>query len=101
MVASDPDALPSILVDLEGSGSGLVISGENLLDLWQALRLRGAVELSRFPGAMNEKAEAFAERLQTLEYLKPMKFGEERRPGLRYAPPSATFPPVTIDVLPQ
>lgn len=99
--ASDPNALPSVSVDLESSGRSLEIPGENLLDLWQALRLRGAVELSSFPGVMNDKAAVFAERLQTLEYLKPMKFGEDRRPGLRYAPPSATLPPVAIDVLPQ
>jgi hypothetical protein len=101
-ITDDPDGLPGFeLVDPKDNRTHLMVPEENVLDLWQALRLRGAIDLRAFPGVLNERADFFAERLKTLDYLEPMTFGLEQHPGLRYAPPSTTNPPVPIDISPQ
>jgi O-acetyl-ADP-ribose deacetylase (regulator of RNase III) len=95
-----PEELPSLEVQLR-NGSPFVITGEQMLDFWQTLKLRGALELAALPRPLREPASSFAEKLLTLEYIKPMQFGGDRRPGLRYAPPSLSHPPSAIDVNPE
>ena len=100
-LSEDPMELPSVEVAGRGGEPSFLIPGESLLDFWHALRLRGALELSAFPGGLREHADLIASKLVTLDYIRPMAFGADKRPGLRYAPPSATVPPGSIDVHPE
>jgi O-acetyl-ADP-ribose deacetylase (regulator of RNase III) len=90
------DELPSLEI-MQPDGRPQVITGEQMLDFWQTLKLRGAVELASLPSPLR----APAERLMALEYIKPMQLGDDRRPGLRYAPPSLSHFPSAIDVNPE
>jgi len=96
----DLEELPGLEMRIR-DGSPFVIPGEQMLDFWQTLKLRGALELAALPHAVQETASSFAETLVTLDYIKPMQFGRDRRPGLRYAPPSLSHPPDAIDVNPE
>lgn len=102
-VPSSTEELPSLEVPAN-DGELVVVSGEEMLDFWQALKLRGAVELASLPREFQRTAtaaNAIADKLFELQYIKPIRFGRDQRPGLRYAPPSRSQPPPAIDVLPE
>lgn len=98
--SEDAMELPSLEVQ-DTKGRSLILPGEQVLDFWQSLRLRGALELASLPPALQAFDSLFAEKLVTLDYIKPMTFGQDGRPGLRYAPPSASTAPDSIDVSPE
>lgn len=95
--AQDAGELPSLEISCSDR-TRRVIPGEQLVDLWQALRLQGAIELSALPLGLQDEALALVKKLLTLDYIKPMEFGDDRRPGLRYAPRSTTAAPASIHV---
>jgi O-acetyl-ADP-ribose deacetylase (regulator of RNase III) len=96
-IPESPHELP-VLEFQSPSGSTTVVPIERVLDLWQSLKLTGALELANIPAAIRQSSPSFESKLSALDYIKPMTFGREERPGFRYAPPSLRVPPGAIDV---
>ena len=83
--------LPSIVIQLN-DGSSVSLPGEDIEDLWNSLRLRGALRQDEFPGTLREQAELVTSMLLKLDYIQPMQFamtgssGQGVVAGIRFAP---------------
>ena len=89
---SSEGELPPIVLFLGGDRS-ITLPGEDFEDLWNSLRLRGALRQDEFPGALSEQAEPVTNLLLKLGYIRPMRFavtgpsGRQRSMvGIRFAP---------------
>jgi O-acetyl-ADP-ribose deacetylase (regulator of RNase III) len=97
---SPEEAMPTLVWTLHG-GNTVQIPGEDLEDLWNSLRLRGAIRSAEFPGSLRERAEVVLPLLLQLDYIRPIQFlseagGRKEVPGIRFAP--ASTPRSTSDV---
>jgi O-acetyl-ADP-ribose deacetylase (regulator of RNase III) len=82
---------PSISLDINGRIRK--IGGEDLEDLWNSLRLRGALDEGAFPSNLKTIAGEFMELLSRLDYVKPIIFTDAygvTRPGIQFAPNANT-----------
>jgi O-acetyl-ADP-ribose deacetylase (regulator of RNase III) len=95
----EPLELPAVVLPADG-GTASELPGEDIEELWQMLRVRGAVPMADFPGETRRHASRLVSALVKLDYIQPFKFalGPGRPPGgVRFAPAS-TREPNTHDV---
>lgn len=77
---------------------------EDFMDLWNSLRLRGALRRDSFPGALQAESQLVMNLLLQLAYIRDIQFtdhGKGRRqqhiPGIQLVlPPGIDEPPVTV-----
>jgi O-acetyl-ADP-ribose deacetylase (regulator of RNase III) len=100
---SDED-VPSLIVQLT-RGTTVTLPGQDLEELWNSLRMRGALRQDEFPGSLREQAQLVAKLLLKLDYVEQMKFtirgssGREKNVlGVRYAPLASEQDEPTIAV---
>jgi len=92
--SADGELAPLIL--RSSDDRSISLPAEDFEDLWNSLRLRGALRQDEFPGTLREQAEQVTKLLLKLDYLRPFQFaiagssGRQRRmPGVRFSPPAA------------
>jgi hypothetical protein len=94
-IPDDPEPLPGVAINIDAS-STVIVPGEDFVDLWHALVLRGAVAQSEFPGEMNKHRNEIARLLLRLRYIEPIHLqGED---GLRLVPIPSPNSPVLVAV---
>lgn len=109
------DASPanqSIIEDLQSlvlraaNGEVITLPAEDFEDLWNSLRMRGAMRQDEFPGALLDQRDRVTDLLLRLDYLRPFQFtasdrsGRKRNiPGISFAPPpsGADTPRVALE----
>jgi len=85
--------LPPIVIHAS-DGRSVGLPGEDFEDLWNSLRLRGALRQDEYPGALREQAGLVTPMLLKLDYIQPMQFvvtdssGRRVVAGIRFAPPA-------------
>jgi O-acetyl-ADP-ribose deacetylase (regulator of RNase III) len=79
---------------LEEDGEALSLPAQDFQDLWNSLRLRGALPIDQFPGVLREHKAIVVSLLRKLNYIQPFQFASatssgrlSRQEGIRFAPP--------------
>jgi O-acetyl-ADP-ribose deacetylase (regulator of RNase III) len=87
---------PPVILSIEGKQ--IEVPLEHLEDLWNGLRLRGALRLNELPGNLRGQ-QGVMDILVRLPYVRPMRFLGDSEAGIQFAPEASdSSPPAPIRV---
>lgn len=100
--SDDGDMSPlNLIID----GRTISLAGEDLADLWNSLRLKGALAPDDFPGALRDVSDTVLKLLLKLDYLKSQRFLKPDirghrgfQDGVRFSPLPAIEDAIAINV---